>query len=79
MPMVRGKEGEADFHLTKDTYDAVDDICTILKVEKQSENLYTVQARCDFDGKDPLIPSTIRTDEFELVGKDKLLITHVGS
>ena len=49
MPMVRSKEGEGGFHLTKDSYDAVDDICTILKVEKQTENLYTVQARCDYD------------------------------
>ena len=68
-----------DFHVDKDWYAGVDDRCEILKVEKQAENLYTVQARCAYDGNDDSIPSRIDTDEFELLGNGKLLITPVSS
>ena len=68
-----------DFHVDKDWYAGVDDRCEILKVEKQAENLYTVQARCAYDGNDDSIPSRIDTDEFELLGNGKLLITPVDS
>jgi len=77
--MERAGPDSGDFHVDKDWYAGVDDRCEILKVEKQAENLYTVQARCSYDGNDDSIPSRIDTDEFELLGNGKLLITPVGS
>ena len=41
-------DGDGEFHVSKDSYLGVDDICRILKVEKQTENLYTVQASCEY-------------------------------
>jgi hypothetical protein len=77
--MERAGPDSGDFHVDKDWYAGVDDRCEILKVEKQAENLYTVQARCAYDGNDDSIPSRIDTDEFELLGNGKLLITPVSS
>jgi hypothetical protein len=59
----------------------VDDICRILKVEKQAENLYTVQSSCEYVDKPESdhTPPTMETNEFELVGKDRLIITPIGS
>jgi hypothetical protein len=75
------RDGDGEFHVSKDSYMGVDDICRILKVEKQTENLYALQASCTYvdKPKDDHSPPTIRANEFELVGKDKLLITPVGS
>lgn len=71
--MDRAGPDEGDFYVAKDKYNGVDDTCTILHVEKLSENVYTVQARCIYSGgsdppgpDDP--PARIETDEFELKG-----------
>jgi hypothetical protein len=49
--MVRAPDG-GDFFIEKDKYSGVDNDCTILKVEKLAENLYTVQASCLDYGND---------------------------
>jgi hypothetical protein len=77
--MDRAGPDGGDFFVEKDKYSGVDDVCTILHVEKLSAYVYTVQARCAYDGDDPLIKPRIETDEFELVGKDKLRVSPVGS
>ena len=41
--------------ISMSTKTGVDDRCEILKVEKQAENLYTVQ-RCSYDRNDDSIP-----------------------
>jgi hypothetical protein len=74
--LIRAKEGEGDFHVDKNWYSGVDDECKILKVQKQAENLYTVQASCNW--VDSNLPPKIFINEFELKG-DKLLITPVSS
>lgn len=68
---------QGDFVIDKDKYYGVDTECTVLNVEKQAENLYTVQAKCVVIDQDPQ-PYT-ETNEFELLNKDKLLVTPAGS
>lgn len=81
-PFVRGcDDGERltvrlDGYEQQDGEDGPHAYCKILKVEKQAENLYTVQASCYL--YDPDSEHQIETNEFELVGKDKLLITPVN-
>jgi len=75
--MERVGPDSGDFYVAKDKCTGVDDECTILHVEKLAENLYTVQASCAYpDGGGP---ATIDTSEFELLGKDKLRVSPVGS
>ena len=63
----------SDFIVEKDKYYTVDDVCTILHIEKLG-NSYMVQARCDYEGNDSLIPGKVYDSEFEMKG-DRLRVT----
>lgn len=73
--LERAKEGH--FSIDKHMYAVVDEECEVIKVEKQSETLYTVEASCKDAGSD--LKPEIMTNNFELIGKDQLLITPFGS
>ena len=71
--MERADKDHGDFLVEKDKYYTVDDVCTILHIEKLG-NSYMVQARCDYEGDDPLIPGKIYDSGFEMKG-DRLRVT----
>jgi len=71
------------YDITKDKYSIMDFDCNVLKVEKQADTLYTVQAHCVLAGGPIENPAPdedyIDTSEFELLKNGRLQVTPVGS